>query len=304
MKQLNVYIGIGLLLLYSCSTPVIDLPETPEKLIVQSEFTPEEDLAIYFFKGFGMPGTEGESSVPDSLDVELYCEGKALELEKLEGAGIFYYRSSDLTYVPGQEFELRASIGGNEEVEAVKAKTIVPLKDSLLNMQLLIDTTKESGDWREIGLSLTFEMTTHNWDRYYELQITQEAEGKLMPPVDTLWAAVPAESLTLRQADQSLPAGVYWLSTRNSFLIDHFKLSDKKLSLPLKMNSNESSDLSRLKFTFRAHTQDGFAFIKSYDRLQSNYYTEYPVLVSNIQNGIGIFTAYAETQQLIDLKTR
>lgn len=283
---------------------MIDLPATPEKLIVQSEFTPTQDMEIFFFKGLGMPGIDDESSVPDSLELHLFSEGFPLELELVQKEGISYYRANDLEYSPGQDFEIRASIPGNDEIESVRAKTIVPEKDSLFNILLTIDSTKESGTWREIGLKLSFDMTTNNWDRYYELKIIQEAEGKLMPPVDTLWTSIPGESLCVMRENYNLPAGVYWLNTRNSFLIDHFKLSEKHLTVHLEMNSNTTSDLSRLRFQFRSHTKDGFEFIKSYDRMQSDYFTEFPVLVSNIQNGIGIFTAYAETQQVIDMKTR
>jgi hypothetical protein len=293
-----------LLLLYACSTPVIDLPETAEKLIVQSEFSPDEDMEIYVFKGSGIPGVGVDSSVPDSLELQWYSAGKSLNVERVVKDGVIYYRTHDEEYVAGQDYEIRASIPGNEEIASVRSKTTVPAKDSLLNIKISIDSTIESGDWREIGLKLSFDMTTNNWDRYYELKVAQEAEGRLMPPVDTLWTEVSGESLCVRREDFPLPTGVYWLTTRNSFLIDHFKLRDKNLTLHLEMSSNASSDLSRLRFKFRSHTQDGFEFIKSFDRMQSDYYTEFPVLVSNIQNGIGIFTAYAETRQIIDMKTR
>jgi hypothetical protein len=245
LQYLKPHIWVFLLLVAACSSSLDDLPETPEKLVVQAEFSPGRPIELYVFQGLGLPYSGSNPLVPDTVALTVSLEGKNLEVSRLSEPFPRYVVSNP-GHTPGEEYELRAFIPGEESIPAVKANSIIPYSDSLYQLAIGVDTTQVSGDNRIVKLTVSFRISAHNPERFYELAVLQEAEGRLMPPIDTLWTPVTGKTAFVVSDEHVLPAGIYWLNSRKSFLIDHSRLADKNIRLELEMKSTLVSDLSRL----------------------------------------------------------
>jgi len=287
----------------ACTSSVLELPETNEKIIVQAEFTDAQSFDLYIFRGIGIPINGTEPVVPDSVEIRVMVDGLELETEKINNeVPHFLVHTQDIQ--SGAEFDLRASIMDGTGIKPVRASTSVPSYDRLENTVVKVLSSEEMDDYRKIELNILFNIDGQNLDRYYELKILQEAEGLLFPPQDTVWTSVSNPFIDVVSENHILPPGINWLPSRNAFLIDYYKLEAKRVNLSLEMKSSATSDLSRLRMVLKSHTYDGYEFIKSFDKMQSSYQAEFPILVSNIQNGIGIFTAYAQTEEIVDMANR
>lgn len=297
------YLLILILIWTGCSSPLSELPESQQKLVVQSEFKPDEPIKLYFFEGISMPVSGYKPEVPDSVDIKLKLNGEDLDVQRVNDE-IPYYQVNNHFPTSGKEYKLWVSVPGNETIPTIRSSATIPYSDTIHDLNLRIDTTLEQGQIRTIKLTISLDISGTNNERYNELSVFQEAEGRIMPPLDTLWTPVSGDAAFLVSDEHILPVGIHWLNSKKSFLIDYYQLSDKRITLEMDMNATSASDVSRLRINLKSHTREGFDFILSYDKMNTDYYAEFPVLVSNIEDGIGIFTGYAETNTEVDFKNR
>lgn len=280
-------------LVQSCSYPVVELPETTDKIIVQSEFTHGHDILIYVSKGVGFPSPEVLPYVPDSIELHVISGTNNLEVIKHPGEAPFYQVRAETK--PGQEFTLSITMP-YEEVSKVEAKTYIP-EPSILkvySIEQIRDTLGPSGP--EIEVLMDFEIGQQNQDKYYELLISKQKTGQVMSPLDTIWRVLSGAESRIVVAGSKLPPGIRWLSERQSFLIDYYSLENKRIQLYYRFQMLTFEEISELVMQLKTHTADGFNFIKSYDKTSISYPTDFPILDSNIRDGIGIFTGYGSSE--------
>jgi hypothetical protein len=295
----SIYISLFCFFLVSCSIPIDELPETKSKIIVQCEFSSGQDIDVYVYKGVGLPSFESLPEVPDSINIKMYVDFDYLAIHQTENASPHF--QADFSAIPGQRFNLNIDMPF-EGIEPVNASTIVPLSSNMNNIQVNLLTDTIIDERRMSHVLLNFNIEDKNEEKYFELLIDRVQLAEIVEPVDTIWHEINLETdKVLLDPTKDPVRGITWLSERRSFLIDYYELEDKNISIPFSLDSPVSDRLSLLRYTLKTHTKDGFEFIKSYEKTKLNYQSDFPILVSNIENGIGVFTAYNQsvTDQVI-----
>ena len=291
LKTMKTFgILLSLLWLSACTVDVGELPDTPDKLIVQSECTQGLPVDIWITRGVGVPTEHEQPDVPDSMLVQLYIDGQSTSLERHTGNFPFYRSEAGVSF--GQELELRVSMPDGS-VPQVRAKTYLPYPAHIDEFSFTTSDIQLVDGFRIARLNLSMQFQDSNQEKYYEISLAKNGIGRLMPPIDTLWKPETPEPVILDGYQDNLPEGITWIYGRKSFLIDHRKLAGKKASLDFELSTEAFFDLASMELSVKAHTQDGYAFLKSYDKIQSGYSGSFPILVSNIKDGIGLFSGYA-----------
>jgi len=72
-----------------------------------------------------------------------------------------------------------------------------------------------------------------------------------------------------------------------------------KLALPLEYEQQLLA--AKIRLVIKSHTAAGFRYLYTYNQTRYQYAAVNPVLISNIENGIGCFIASARTEEELEL---
>lgn len=286
------------LLVSGCSYPVDDLTPTKDKLIVQCEFEPGNDILMYVFEGKGIPTDYEIPRVPDSVEIQI-MKGNA-DLEVFRRIGTIPYYESRAFISPGDQFILKAKVPSGS-IEEVYAETYVPYPSASKDLlKKLVNLTEPSGIYRSL-VAIEFGFEDINEERFFEIDVYLDeiALGETGGKLD--WEVLDTP-VKLKYQGIELQPGLEWLDSRNSFLVDFKKLDlDRRVKLELPLNYGKQVLGARVHLVIKSHSADGYRFIYTYNQTRYKYATVNPVLISNIENGIGCFIACSRTIEKLEI---
>ncbi len=300
MRKLLIKILVLMILVSGCVYPVDDLDTTEDKLIVQCEFEPGSDILIYVFKGIGLPSNFATPEVPDSLDLKIFKSGTSLEIIRRIGL-VPYFESRGLVS-QGDQMTLSAHVpDGNPH--GVYAETVVPYeahaKELVVSSEVL-----PPGPQNVFSslIELGFGFEDANLERFYEIEVFVDELAQRKAPGELKWEVF--KNPVKLSHEETIPPGqgVAWLDSRGSFLVDFKKLDlSRRIKLVLPLENDDTLSGAKLRIIIKAHTEDGYRYLYTYNQTRYQYAAVNPVLISNIDNGIGCFIACTRTEKSMEV---
>ncbi len=282
-----------------CTYPVDDLDSAENKLIVQCEFEPGSDIMLYVFKGIGIPADYEIPVVPDSVQIQIFKGNSSLDVVR-RIAEIPYYETRGFV-LPGDKLLMKARVPDGE-LREVYADTYVPLetelKDLIGDCQLVTDTANRYA----YDLKVEFGFEDLNDEKFYEIEVYLDEIATNDTGGTVIWEVLEHPVKINHITDEFLKSGVDWLESRRSFLVDFKKLNlSRRVELKLPIAFEKKIKGVRLNFVVKSHTASGYRYLYTYNQTRYQYAAVNPVLISNIENGIGCFIACTRIHKPLEL---
>lgn len=299
MRDSMIKILVLFVLVGGCTYPVDDLDSTEDKLIVQCEFEPGSDIMLYVFKGIGIPADYEIPVVPDSVQIQIFKGNSSLDIVR-RIADIPYYESRGFVS-PGDKLILKARVPEGQ-LHEVYADTYVPFGTEIKDLIAVCQPVPDSVIGYTYNVELDFGFEDMNNEKYYEIEVYLDEIATKGIGGTMNWEVLDLPVKINYSQDAFLQPGVDWLDSRNSFLVDFKKLDlSRRVNLNFPLTVEKQIKGIRLHMVVKSHTASGYRYIYTYNQTRYQYAAVNPVLISNIENGIGCFIACTRTQKSLEM---
>jgi len=299
MRDLIIMTLVLLVLISGCTYPVDDLESTEDKLIIQCEFEPGSDIMLYVFKGIGIPADYEIPVVPDSVQIQIFKGNSSLDVVR-RIAEIPYYETRGFV-LPGDKLLLKARVPEGE-LQEVYADTYVPLKTEVKDLNGFCQSVTDTALAYPYEVELEFGFEDLNDEKFYEIEVYLDEIATKGIGETMNWEVLEHPVKINYSSDEILQTGVDWLDSRKSFLVDFKKLDlSRRVKLMFPISGEKQLKGIRLRMVVKSHTASGYRYLYTYNQTRYQYAAVNPVLISNIENGIGCFIACTRTQKSLEL---
>jgi len=293
----SVYILLTFLL-FSCETTekIDDFPLRPAKLVVNCFFNADSTWEFQVSKSLSVLDN-AEFKLIKNATISIFKEGELQTSFSSVGSDGWYRYSENLPEA-GKEYSIKVTSPDFKDV--LLAKDIVPVKPIITNTKLFIsDSTFYNNGYFNYGyiagameLTISDPENTHN---YYELELYA---------LDSVfdYYSEPREFVQLQK--RMLPISSDDLAADKiseisySLLLNDYLFDGKEYKLSIDFSDYNAGRKKDYYISLKSITREGFLYrktINEYLNSQNDPFSEPVIIYSNIENGLGIFSAFSQS---------
>jgi hypothetical protein len=287
MKSIWSLAIITILYSTSCTKPLdIDVPQAKPKIAIFSQIIPNEIMMVGVTKSFNaltdvVTATEDSMMGGILLEHALVTVKHAAETDTLEALVPGIYGSSTVNLVDGDYYDLYVydSVSGESVTSRAQVKPLV--NDS---MKVTVDRT--SGD---TTANIKFRITDNrSTDDFYYINIARGGKNDFLSGATKYFNNLDIGTTLMIFSDKEAINQVIEKEYNSGLILDTFSVQSDSVSITV-------SSISR----------EYYLFLDAYKRNRSIFAQlfgepiNYP---SNVENGLGVFTAHLPKFYFIDLK--
>jgi len=292
-KQLAILL-ITILTITSCSREVDPgLDDYQQKLVINAELQPDKPVYLFVSTSIGITSELDPFHPTDSehLLAEIIVNGDEdtaetityFEKEEEDGGDMCWRTRRAFRPEAGQSFELRAELLQHNEIYPVSAQTYIPEPCDMISAYVGKESNTDSQAQGQYRIDLTVEGEVPYSESYFHLLAKKDGEYL---------------DLSSFGKDADAVENPYH---HFGVLVNGSKLNSNSLNFLVE----SIEDIDDFELELRNCTESYFNYHVSLSRsyaAQSSPYNEPTLNFTNIQDGLGVFTAYSVTNQEVTVK--
>ncbi len=307
-KWIFILLTFGLLFATSCEEPVdLDIAIQEPQIVVNSNFAPGQPFRVSLTKSKNVLTTEAEEFVNNAVVKVFDPQGVELDELRLINFRTPYYESRSLSPESGKVYRLEISIPGQPQIIA---EDIVPLPVALKAIEM--DTIEIFGEVDEriykVEIDVNFEDPIGAQD-YYHLSLYNHIDDGSMEsmfdgdgPNDGKKRLAPLMPL---ESDKANPAVTFHYEDGGVLFTDEdFDGQEASLKFYSLLSLNNEAHKGKVVGELRTVSKAYYLYHTSLSRQIANKdrpFVEPISVYSNIENGLGIFSGYAQYRDSVSI---